>query len=100
MAEAEIVWATTAALFLAGFAALLLRRQLLAMLLGLELMANAGNLVFVFTARRLSDGSGLAAVFLLLAIAACEAVVGLSLILALYRSRDAMETAEIRELHG
>ena len=100
MAEAEIVWATTAVLFLAGFAAVLLRRQLLAMLLGLELMVNSANLVFVYTARRLNDGAGLAAVFLLLAVAACEAVVGLSLILALYRSRDAMETASIRELNG
>jgi len=98
--QAEIVWATTAVLFLAGFAAVVMRRQLLAMLLGLELMVNSANLVFVFTARRLSDGSGLAAVFLFLAIAACEAVVGLALILALFRARDAMESADIRELHG
>ena len=100
MSDADIVWATTAFLFLSGFAAILLRRQLLAMLLGLELMVNSANLVFVYTARRLNDGAGLAAVFLFLAIAACEAVVGLSLILALYRTRDAMETGEIQELHG
>jgi len=98
--QAEIVWGTTAVLFLAGFAAVLMRRQLLAMLLGLELMVNSANLVFVFTARRLSDGAGMSAVFLFLAVAACEAVVGLALILALFRARDAMESADIRELRG
>lgn len=100
MAEAQVVWAVTAVLFVCGFAALVLRRQLLAMLLGLELMTNAANLPFVYHARSFGDPGGLAAVLLLLAVAACEAVVGLALILALYRSRDAMDTPEIRELRG
>lgn len=100
MTEGVVAYTVTITLFLTGFAGLLLRRQLLAMLLSLELMTNSANILLVYQARQTGDAGGLAAVFLLLAVAACEAVVGLALILALYRSRDAMETGEMKELHG
>lgn len=95
-----IVWGTAVGLFVIGAAGLVLRRQLLAMLLGLELMTNAVNVALVYQARLGADAEGLATVFLLLAVAACEAVIGLSLILALERSRRSIETAGLRELRG
>jgi NADH-quinone oxidoreductase subunit K len=100
MSPGVLVWTTTAVLFTVGFTGIVLRRQLMAMLLSLELMTNAVNLALVYEARLRADADGLTAVFLLLAVTACEAVVGLSLILAFYRSREGMETAEMKELKG
>jgi len=100
MTDAQLAWGTTLALFVLGAAGLVVRRQLLAMLLSLELMTNAVNVAIVFTARRLMDPAGLAVVLIVLAVAACEAVVGISLILSLYRHEDATETQEIARLRG
>ena len=100
MSPGAVAWALAGALFVMGLAGLALRRQLLAMLLGLELMTNAVNVAIAYEARVRADAAGLAAVFLLLAVAACEAVVGLSLIIALSRDFSAADTAEIRDLRG
>lgn len=95
-----VFWGASALLFLCGAAALVLRRQLLAMLLGLELMVNAVNLALVHTSTRLGDSAGLAAALLIMAVAAAEAVVGLSLILKLNQAGRAAESQAIAELNG
>ncbi|MBI4348042.1 MAG: NADH-quinone oxidoreductase subunit NuoK [Elusimicrobia bacterium] len=94
-----MIWAVSVALFLCGFAALILRRQLLVMLLGLELMLNAANLNLAYFGRQWSDPGGWAAVLWVLAAAAAEVVVGLTLILALNR-RAETDTASLQELEG
>lgn len=99
MSPHHIVWAVSIALFLCGFAALILRRQLLAMLLGLELMLNAANLNLAFFGRQWCDPGGWAAVLWVLAAAAAEVVVGLTLILAL-NCRAETDTDSLRELEG
>ncbi|MDD5629746.1 MAG: NADH-quinone oxidoreductase subunit K, partial [Elusimicrobia bacterium] len=80
------VWAVSAALFLLGLAALVLRRQLLAMFLGLELMVVAAALALGAEAGRAGLGEGLVAALLALAVAAAEAVVGLALVLRVHWS--------------
>ena len=99
MSPDRVVWLVSALLFVAGLAALLLRRQLLAMLLGLELMINAANLNFVFYGREWSDASGWAAALWVLVAAAAEVVVGLTLIVALSRYAQT-DTDAVRELEG
>lgn len=94
------VWALTGLLFSAGFATLVLRRQLLAMLLGVELMVNAVNIALVYHAGLFADAEAMAAVLLILAVAAAEAVVGLSLIVELSRAGAAAETQALRALKG
>lgn len=94
------VWAVTGLLFLAGLAMVVLRRQLLAMLLGLELMISAVNVSLVYHAGLFSDAQALAAVLLIIAIAAAEAVVGLTLILDVYRSGGEVDAGFLRELRG
>lgn len=94
------VWGTTGALFSIGLAIVVLRRQLLAMLLGLELMLAAANVSLVHHAGMFSDEQALAAVALVIAVAAAEAVVGLSLILRLRRSGVGADAAAITELRG
>lgn len=100
MATAAIVWATSGAMLLAGAACLVVRRQLLAMVLGVELMINAANVNFVYYAAQWNDPAGLAIALLVVAMAAAEVVVGFSLILALNRRGVAADTGEIRELAG
>lgn len=95
-----VVWAVTGALFALGLAMTVLRRQLLAMLLGLELMLAAVNLAIVRHAGLFDDAQALAAVVLVLAVAAAEAVVGLSLILRLRRTGRAAEAGALTELAG
>ena len=87
-------------IFLCGAAILVLRRQLLIMLLGLELMVNAVNVGLVYTAGRLQDGAGMAAALLIVAVAAAEAVVGLSLIIRLHQAGRGAESSSVMELKG
>lgn len=94
------VWGGCALLFFLGLAAVILRRQLLAMLLGLELMISAVNIGLVYHASLFSDPEGLAAVLLIIAVAAAEAVVGLSLILKVHQSGRLADATALRELRG
>ena len=94
-------WASACAVFSAGAAFLVLRRQLVAMIIGVELMVNAANILLVFHAARRGDPQGLAAALLVLAAAAAEVVVGLTLILAVRRAEhEAPETGHLRSLLG
>lgn len=95
-----LAWSISGTLFLAGCLCLVLRRQLLAMVLGVELMVNAANLALVFYAIRYQDARALAVALLVVALAAAEAVVGISLILALDRRGGIAETEELRTLSG
>ena len=94
------VWAITGALFSAGLAMAILRRQLLAMLLGVELMLAAVNVALVHHAGLYGDGEALAAVALIIAVAAAEAVVGLSLILRVLRRGEGVDASRLAELRG
>ena len=94
------IWTMTGALFAAGLLMVVARRQLLAMLLGVELMVSAVNISLVYHAGLFSDGQALAAALLVIAVAAAEAVVGLTLILGVSESGRAAETSELTELRG
>ncbi|MEK7234894.1 MAG: NADH-quinone oxidoreductase subunit K [Elusimicrobiota bacterium] len=95
-----VVWATTGVLFFFGLAIVILRRQLLAMLLGLELMLAAVNVSLVHHAGIFNDEEALAVVALVIAVAAAEAVVGLSLILRVRRAGRGADAALLTELQG
>lgn len=95
-----LIWGVSGGLFIAGFCALVLRRQLLAMILGLELMIAAANVPIVYYANRFADPAGLAAVLLILAVAAAEAVLGLGLIIEHTRAGASATTDSLTELKG
>lgn len=80
----------SAILFITGAVGVLLRRNALIMLMSLELMLNAVNLSFVAYARMLNDTGGHVIVFLNIAVAAAEAVVGLAILLTIFRSRESV----------
>lgn len=96
----SVIWLTTGALFAAGLAMAVLRRQLLAMLLGVELMLAAVNVALVHHAGLFSDAQAMAAVAVLIAVAAAESVVGLSLILRVLRAGKGVDAGALTELRG
>jgi NADH-quinone oxidoreductase subunit K len=100
-----LIWTSSGLLFFLGLAALVLRRQLLAMFLGLELMVVAAALALGCAAGLASGAAGrpaegFVAALLMLAVAAAEAVVGLTLVLRVHWSGRPAEADALQELRG
>jgi len=94
------VLVTSAALFALGATGVMLRRNPVAMLMSVEIMLNAGNLVLVLGSRARGNDAGQATALIVLVIAAAEAVVGLGLALVLFRNRDPVDVDEPRTVRG
>ena len=89
-----------AVLFSIGAIGLLIRRNVLVMFMCVELMLNAVNLTFVTFARMLDDIGGQVFVFFTLVVAAAEVVVGLGLIVAIFRRRQGATADDVSLLRG
>ena len=89
-----------AILFTIGAVGLLIRRNVLVMFMCVELMLNAVNLTFVTFARALDDVGGQVAVFFVLVVAAAEVVVGLGVIVAIFRRRAGATADDLHILKG
>ena len=96
--EAYLILA--ALLFSIGAVGLLIRRNVLVMFMCVELMLNAANLTFVTFARMLNDIGGQALVFFVLVVAAAEVVVGLGIIVAIFRRRAGTTADDLHILRG
>ena len=77
-------------LFAIGTAGVFLRRNLITILLSIEIMLNAVNLTFVAVGRYLGTVDGQIIVFFVMTVAAAEAAVGLALVIALFRHRETL----------
>ena len=77
----------SAILFAIGIVGVLMRRNALIVMMSIELMLNAANLTLIAFARLHGDVSGHAFAFVVIAVAAAEAAVGLAIVLAVFRSR-------------
>ena len=98
----DIVWflVLSAFIFVIGAAGVLTRRNPLVVLLCLELMLNGANLALVAFARMHGDGGGQIFALIVMVIAACEVVIGLGIIVAMYRNRLPIDVDEMSELRG
>ena len=85
----------SALLFLIGVAGVLTRRNAIIVLMCVELMLNAVNLSFLAFARALGDMGGHVFVFVVIAVAAAEAAVGLAILLAVFRNRETLNIDEL-----
>src|ERR687894_1024776 len=90
----------SAFIFCIGAAGVMTRRSPLVVLLCLELMLNAGNLALIAFARMHGTGDGQIFALIVMVVAACEVVVGLGLIVAVYRRRLPIDVDALSELHG
>ena len=80
----------SAVLFAIGTAGVFLRRNLITILLSVEIMLNAVNLSFVAFGRAAGDLDGQIITFFVMTVAAAEAAVGLALVIALFRHKESL----------
>ena len=100
MSSEMLVLATAVALFAVGSAGALLHRHPVSMLMAIEVMLNAANLLIVLAARVRGLADGEAAALVVLVLAAAEAVIGLALALALFRPKLVADVDDAAELRG
>ncbi len=77
-----------------------MRRNLIIILLSLELMLNAVNINLVAFSHYLKDPSGQVFVFFVMTVAAAEATLGLAIVVALYRNLETIDVDEINQMKG
>lgn len=87
--------ALAAVLFALGAIGAMVRRNVLTILMSVELMLNAANLVFVAYAKEFGDAGGHVVAFFVMAIAAAEAAVGLAIVIGVFRTRQTVEVDEL-----
>ncbi len=87
-------------LFSIGALGVLVRRNVLIMFMCVELMLNAANLAFVTFARILHDIGGQVLVFFVLVVAAAEVVVGLGIVVAIFRRRANTNADDLHLMRG
>ena len=80
----------SAVLFAIGVTGVFVRRNIITILLSIEIMLNAVNLTFVAAGRQFASVDGQVIVFFVMTVAAAEAAVGLALVIALFRHRESL----------
>lgn len=90
----------SALLFTIGAAGVLLRRNALVMFMCVELMLNAVNLAFVTFARMHGRLDGQVVAFFTMVVAACEVVIGLAVIITIFRARRSTSVDDVNLLKG
>ena len=85
-------------LFCLGLLGVIIRRNLIVMYMGLELMLNAANLALVSFSPFRDNLDGQIMVFFVITVAAAEVAVGLALIVALYRKRQTTDVTELTSM--
>lgn len=87
-----------ALLFAVGATGAILRRNALTLIMSIEIMLNAANLVFVAYAKQYGDTEGHVIAFFVMAIAAAEAAVGLAILIGVFRTRKTIDLDELDAL--
>jgi NADH-quinone oxidoreductase subunit K len=88
----------SAIVFAIGVIGVLIRRNLIVVLMSIELMLNAVNLTFIAFSNSLGSMDGQVIVFFVMAVAAAEAVVGLAIIISVFRHRQSLDPQEMQLL--
>ncbi len=100
MVPIEYFVALSAVLFMIGALGVLTRRNAIIIFMSVELMLNAGNLLFVAFARMYEAVGGQLFVFFVMTVAAAEVAVGLALIVAVFRTKNTIDIDEASTLKG
>lgn len=89
-----------AILFALGLIGLLVRRNLIFILMSVEIMLNAAGMAFVVAGARWAQADGQVMFIFILAMAAAEVSVGLALVLQLYRQQQSLDADAVSEMRG
>ena len=100
MAQLNHYLVLSGVLFSIGTAGVFLRRNLIIMLLSIEVMLNAVNLSFIAFGHFLGSANGQIIVFFVVTVAAAEAAVGLAIVIALFRHVESLNPDAFKELKG
>lgn len=87
-------------MFFIGVIGVLVRRNPLIILMSIELMFNAANLLFIAFARVWLQNAGQIFAFLVITVAAAEAAIGLAIVVTTFRSEKNVDVDEVRSLRG
>ena len=87
-------------LFALGVAAFFVKRDVLTQFMAVEVMLNAANLAFLALAKALGKAEGQLVVLFVITVAAAEAVIGLAIIVLIFRQRKSIQTDELKDLKG
>jgi NADH-quinone oxidoreductase subunit K len=87
-------------LFAVGLVGVIVRRNMITVLMSIELMLNAVNINLIAFSHRLASLEGQVFAIFIITIAAGEAAVGLAIIIQLYRLRNTVNVDEVRTLNG
>ncbi|MGL4753617.1 MAG: NADH-quinone oxidoreductase subunit NuoK [Aeromonadaceae bacterium] len=87
-------------LFCLGLTGLMVRRNLLFMLMSIEIMMNAAALAFVVAGSRWAQADGQVMYILVISLAAAEASIGLALLMMLYRRHHTLDVDTVSEMRG
>lgn len=98
--SSTILHCLSVALFVIGLLGIVIRKNTIVILMGIELMLNAVNLSFVTFSKDLNQMSPQLFVFFIVTIAAAESAIGLSIIVNLYRNFGSVHTDKPNELKG
>ncbi len=98
MIPIEHILILSAVLFTIGVLGVIIRRNVIVIFMSVELMLNAVNLSFVTFARSMDSMTGIIFIFFIIVVAAAEAVVGLSIILSIFRKRKSLNIDEFNLL--
>ena len=90
----------SATLFAVGLAGVVIRRNMITVLMCIELMLNAVNINLVAFSNQVSTLEGQVFAIFVITVAAGEAAVGLAIIIQLYRLRSTVNIDEVKELNG
>ena len=90
--------ALSAVLFAIGIAGVFLRRNLITVLLSIEVMLNAANLSLVAFSREIGNDQGQILAFMVMVVAAVEVAVGLAIIISLVRNRDTVNIEDASQM--
>lgn len=96
--EPWVVLSFCSIIFLIGLTGVMIRRNILILLMCIELMLNAVNLTFVTFSRMQNHMGGQMSVFFIITVAAAESAVGLGLLIAMFRTLRSVDTNDIRLL--
>ncbi len=89
-----------ALLFVLGIIAFFVKKDLLTQFMAVEVMLNAGNLAFLALAKALGKADGQIVVLFIITVAAAEAVIGLAIIVLIFRQRKSIRTDDLKDLKG
>lgn len=90
----------SALMFLIGVCGVIVRRNPLVMLMSIELMFNAANLLFVAYARAWLNNAGHIFAFLVITVAAAEAAIGLAIVVVTFRASERVDVDQASALRG